>query len=207
MLFPAGAVTDTVNIRITPLLTTELSAQIPPPTHTALMYFETEAIRTSTGERIRFFDELITATIKLLFPTSILLPDSRLKNIEVLFWDGNEWVNATDVPPCRLAGCSQRVNPDTNEVIVLLDHFSTFAVIDTQARETVFLPLIVGPPGANPQEPTATPTPTVELTATATMEPTVTPTLEPTATATLTPEVRLQAIPVPTLTPLVRREE
>jgi len=207
LFFPPGAVTDTINIRITTLLTTELSPQIPPPTQTALLYFETEAIRASTGERIRFFNELISATVKLLFPVSILLPDTKARNIEVLFWDGTTWISATDVPPCRLPGCSQRVNSDTNEIEILLDHFSLFAVIDTQARETIYLPLIVGPPSATPQEPTPTIEPTPTLTTT--VEPTTTATLEPTptltATATISPNVGLQIGPTPTLQ--ARREE
>ena len=209
LFFPAGAVTDTINIRITTLLTTELSPQIPSPTQTALLYFETEAIRASTGERIRFFNELISATVKLLSPFSILLPNTQTRNIEVLFWDGTAWISATDIPPCRLAGCSQQVNKDTNEIEIRLDHFSLFAVIDTQARETVYLPLVVGPPAATPQEPTPTiePTPTltitVEPTTTATLEPTLTPTL--TATATISPNVGMQIAPIPTLQ--ARREE
>ena len=128
--FPAGAVTDTVVVRY--------HERAAPPhqltdTRRAVRSFALEA-RAIDGQLITQFERpytlIISSTTSELAGSGIFAP-----SLNLAFWNGSAWA---EILPC--AGCLR--DSANNRLVVVLDHFTEYALIGSAERR-VFLPMLV----------------------------------------------------------------
>jgi hypothetical protein len=133
--FPAGAVTETVAVTYTDLLT---PSHILSPERRTMRSFNLEA-RAASGQAVTTFNLpytlVITYTDEQLASRNV---DERTLN--VAFWDGGAWV---DTLPCASCG----VDTAGNRITVRLDRFAEFALVGNirhidAIRHQLFLPLV-----------------------------------------------------------------
>jgi hypothetical protein len=129
--FPTGAVSDTVTITYTSLIS---PTQLPPDDRTMARNFQLEA-RDSSGQPVAQFAKPFTMVISYTEEQLASLDISE-HNLNLIYWDGETWA---DLLPCE--GCG--VDTEQNRVTVVLDRFGEFALVASPQRK-VFLPLIGG---------------------------------------------------------------
>ncbi|NJO04652.1 MAG: hypothetical protein HC876_03475 [Chloroflexaceae bacterium] len=138
---PAGTFSETVAIEAgitsVPIEATESPSQTVGP---ALFFFELNA-RTATGMLVSNFAQLVTVTVGYnedAVPAGLAEEDLR-----IVYWDGATWSDPTAYPPCIVAGCTQSVDAEANEITLLMDHFTEFAPVVVQQQDTrIYLPLV-----------------------------------------------------------------
>ncbi len=130
LVFPSSAVDESVTVYYTHQFTP--TATLPNNTQYALG-FNLRAIKAD-GTAVTEFAYPLTLTIN--YPSDAELSNLGINEntLTLSYWDGTQWQSAS---PCT--GCS--INTDQNQMTVLLDHFTEFALVAEDYM--VFLPTII----------------------------------------------------------------
>jgi len=129
LTFPPDAVSTTVTLTYRQLFTPTAALGTG---RQVVRSFTLEA-RTGGGELITTFNQPYTLTLDYTEAALTALGIDET-GLNVLYWHGSTWV---EMLPCL--GC--RVNTTANQVIVIADHFTEFALVGEQDR--VYLPLLI----------------------------------------------------------------
>lgn len=145
--FPAGIFDELVNVHLTRVLSAELATllpPVPPPANQVVLFYQVEARAASSGQVITQVNQLITTSVHYAPAELTGPPQISELMLEIIYWDSaaQEWVSATDAPPCRLAGCAQSINQEENIVQMQSDHLSLFALASSGRGGPIYLPII-----------------------------------------------------------------
>ncbi len=105
-----------------------------------LNYYMSLHARGHQGKHHKKFEKTVTIRINLIEVMSYAYVYD-ISTIQLVYWNGTDWVDPTDDEYCHLDGCNQTVTED-GYLVVDVDHFSEFALVNNIEENTVFLPTV-----------------------------------------------------------------